>query len=108
MLNFVSCESHSADQPINDQDDENYSYTEPTGTPTPTPSPRCDTQDEIVEGEPIGNTETGMNTQKELEEKHQFFEKLEQEGKSDLDYRKLNEMLDEETSITEQARWELS
>ena len=93
------------DKPTNEEDEEDYSYTEPTGTPTSTPnSPRQEIHEGMKEDEFDENTETGMNTQKELEEKREFFEKLEEENKSNLDYGKLNEMLDEETSATDQGR----
>lgn len=93
------------DKPTSEEDEEDYSYTEPTGTPTSTPnSPRREIHEGMKEDEFEENTETGMNTQKELEEKREFFEKLEEENKSNLDYGKLNEMLDEETSATDQGR----
>lgn len=44
-----------------------------------------------------------MNTQNELAEKLEFFKQLERD-KSNLDYGKLNEMLDEETSATDQVK----
>jgi hypothetical protein len=44
-----------------------------------------------------------MNTQNELAEKLEFFKQLEQE-KSNLDYGKLNEILDDGTSVTDQVR----
>lgn len=44
-----------------------------------------------------------MNTQNEVAEKLEFFKKLEEE-KSNVDYGKLNEMLDEETSVTDKVR----
>ena len=53
--------------------------------------------------DPSLNTETGLNTQNELAEKLEFFKQLEQE-KSNLDYNKLNEMLDEGTSATDRVR----
>lgn len=53
--------------------------------------------------DPSQNTEMGINTQNELVEKLEFFKQLEQE-KSNLDYGKLNEMLDEDTSVTDRVR----
>lgn len=53
--------------------------------------------------DPSQNTEMGINTQNELAEKLEFFKQLEQE-KSNLDYGKLNEMLDEDTSVTDRVR----
>lgn len=44
-----------------------------------------------------------MDTQKELAEKLEFFKQLEQE-KSNLDYGKLNEILDDETTQTDQVK----
>ena len=43
-----------------------------------------------------------MNTQNELAEKLEFFKNLEEE-KSNLDYGKMNKMLDEETSATDRG-----
>ena len=77
----------------NEEIEENYSYTEPSGSPT-TSSPQRPLQERE---EPSINTETGMNTQNELAEKLEFFKNLEEE-KSNLDYGKMNKMLDEETS----------
>ncbi|XP_028411147.1 centrosomal protein of 162 kDa-like isoform X2 [Dendronephthya gigantea] len=80
-----------------DEIQEKFSYTEPSGSPTSSPSQRL--PEKLDANDPSLNTETGMNTQNELAEKLEFFKKLEDE-KSNLDYGKLNEMLDEESSVT--------
>ena len=107
LISPLDLRPDAADKPTNEADEEDYSYTEPTGTPTSTPSPRREIHEGMKEDELDENTETGMNTQKELEEKREFFEKLEEENKSNLDYGKLNEMLDEETSATDQGKVKL-
>ena len=85
-----------------DENEENYSYTEPSGSPTSSPTEKQ--LQELDVNDPSRNTEIGINTQNELAEKLEFFKQLEQE-KSNLDYGKLNELLDiEGTSCTDRVR----
>lgn len=85
-----------------DENEENYSDTEPSASPTSSPTEKQ--LQELDVNDPSQNTETGINTQNELAEKLEFFKQLEQE-KSNLDYGKLNELLDiEGTSCTDRVR----
>ena len=90
----------NSSQDIDDESVKNYSYTEPSSSST---SPSQRHQGGLVMNEQSHDTETGMNTQNELAEKLEFFKQLEQK-QSNLDYGKLNKMLDEETSVTDQVK----